>query len=55
MDFTFYLSLGTAIVVAAVGVLKVVAPKTKTMTDDTILARLEALEKLLKSNPSTVK
>lgn len=51
MDFTFYLALGTALVVAAVGVLKVVAPKTKTTVDDEVLARLEALEAILETKP----
>jgi hypothetical protein len=47
MDISFYLSLFAAVVAAGIGVLTVIAPRTKTTVDDSILERLEQLEKLI--------
>lgn len=48
MDFSFYLALGAAVVSSAVAVLAIVAPKTKTTVDDSVYAKLVALEALLR-------
>lgn len=47
MDLSLILAVVGGLVAGAVVALKVIAPKTKTKVDDTILARLEALENLL--------
>jgi phage-related protein len=49
MDISFYLALFASVVAAAVAVLHVVAPKTETTLDDSILERLEQLESILES------
>lgn len=47
MDFTFYLSLGAALLSAVIAVLVVVAPRTANTVDDAVLARLEELEDIV--------
>lgn len=47
MDFSLILSCAVGLIAGAVVVLKVIAPKTANKTDDAVLARLEALEKML--------
>lgn len=40
-------STALGVLAGAVAALKIIAPKTKTTVDDTVLARLEALEKMV--------
>lgn len=47
MDITFLIALGTALVVAADMILRVVAPKTVNTVDDAVLAKLDMLMALL--------
>ena len=46
MQNLLYLAVG--LVVGGVAALKIIAPRTATKTDDAVLAKLEAMESLLK-------
>lgn len=48
MNFQIMLSAGLGLLAGVVVALKVIAPLTKTKVDDAALARLEALEELVK-------
>lgn len=47
MDIAFLVTLAVAVISSTVLVLRVVAPKTSTTVDDSVLEKLEALEALL--------
>lgn len=47
MDYTLILSVALGVLAGAIAALKVIAPKTATTVDDTVLARLEALEDMV--------
>jgi hypothetical protein len=53
MDISLVVSIFSAVLVAAIGVLVVVAPRTKTTVDDAVLARLEQLESIVEGLHST--
>ena len=48
MDLSLLLSVAVGLVTGVIVALKVIAPKTKNTVDDAVLARLEALEAMLK-------
>jgi hypothetical protein len=47
MDWSNLITLVVGLVAGGIAALKVIAPKTANKTDDAVLARLEAVEKLL--------
>lgn len=46
MDLSIVISVATGLLAGAVAALRIIAPKTASKTDDAVLARLEALEKI---------
>lgn len=49
MDISMLIALAAGLVVGAVAALKIIAPRTATPKDDAVLAKLEALEEVLKA------
>ena len=47
MDIVTVVAVVEALVLGTIGVLKLVAPKTKTLADDAVLARLVSIEEVL--------
>lgn len=47
MNFSILITALVGVLAGAVAALKIIAPKTANKTDDAVLARLEALEKMV--------
>lgn len=49
MDLSLIIAIAAGLLAGAVAALQVIAPKTANTTDDAVLARLAALEELVKN------